>query len=208
MQSTISWLVSFLALFGWGFGAPAAKHHQPQPQIQRQVTRVTASPTPLAVTPSPSPSRSATPTPSAAPAAAEIASEAACPGQSDMAKTVAALTCLTQNARKFHGLATVTDSQTLLAAATAKDQDMARCDYGHTACGQPFDSEIKAKGYTGRCYGENIAEGQQSPREVFVAWMNSPGHRANILGPQYRDLGVAEMSGSQGPLWVMELGGC
>ena len=37
---------------------------------------------------------------------------------------------------------------------------------------------------------------------------NVEGHRANILNNQYRDLGVAETAGSQGPLWVMELGGC
>ena len=209
MQSTISWLMSFWALFGWGWGAPATKHRQPQPQIHRQVTRATPSPTPQAT---PTPSVSPTPSPSAAaapaPASSDIASEATCPGQSDVAKTIAALTCLTAHARQFHGLGTVSDNTALLAAAAAKDQDMARCGYGHTACGQPFDYEIKAKGYTGRCYGENIAEGQKSPREVFVAWMNSAGHRANILNGQYRDLGVAETAGGQGPLWVMELGGC
>lgn len=85
---------------------------------------------------------------------------------------------------------------------------MAKCGYGHTACGFAFEKEIKASGYTGQCYGENIAMGQKSPRDVFVAWMNSPGHRANILNGQYTGIGVAEVAGSQGPLWVMELGGC
>ncbi len=38
--------------------------------------------------------------------------------------------------------------------------------------------------------GENIASGQQTPEEVVAAWMNSPGHRANILNPYYRCIGV------------------
>lgn len=38
--------------------------------------------------------------------------------------------------------------------------------------------------------GENIAYGQQSPEEVVTAWMNSPGHRANILNPSYKHIGV------------------
>jgi uncharacterized protein YkwD len=121
---------------------------------------------------------------------------------------VPALTCLTNNARVFHGLKPLTASQALLTAAAAKAQDMAKCGYGHTACGLPFEHEILAAGYAGHCYGENIAMGQRSPHDVFVAWMNSPEHRANILNADYRDLGVAGQAGSQGPLWVMELGGC
>jgi uncharacterized protein YkwD len=169
-------------------------------------------------TATPTPKASATPKPSAAPAAgsgtaaklgaAEIASEATCPGQSDVSKTAQALTCLTANARVFHGLAPVSANNALMAAAVAKDQDMLSCGYGHTACGRDFGYWIKAKGYTGRCYGENIAMGQKSPREVFVAWMNSEGHRANILNNDYRDIGVAELASSGGPLWSMELGGC
>src|SRR5262249_34351266 len=112
------------------------------------------------------------------------------------------------NARKFHHLGAMARNSALLAAAAAKDADMLNCGYGHEACGRAFDYQIKASGYAGHCWGENIAYGQRSPRDVFVAWMNSPGHRANILGHDYRDLGVAEVAGSQGPLWVMELGGC
>jgi uncharacterized protein YkwD len=102
----------------------------------------------------------------------------------------------------------ISDQPALMAAAAAKAADMKSCGYGHEACGRAFDYEIHAKGYPGRCYGENIAYGQKSPHDVFVAWMNSPGHRANILNPDYRDLGVAETAGPNGPLWVMELGGC
>ena len=196
---TISWLMMLLTWFGWTTSTPPAKPH-PAP-VTPALTRHSPAPTPSAVV-------SPIPSPAPKPAASEIAPEATCPGQSDTAKTIQALTCLTNNARVFHGLKPVVDNQALLAAAAAKDQDMAKCGYGHTACGQQFQHEILAKGYTGQCYGENIAMGQRSPHDVFVAWMNSPGHRANILNASYRDLGVAEAAGPQGPLWTMELGGC
>ena len=85
---------------------------------------------------------------------------------------------------------------------------MLNCGYGHTACGRASNYWVQAKGYTGRCSGENIAMGQRTPREVFTAWMNSPGHRANILNTSYRHIGVAQTASSRGPLWVMHLGGC
>jgi uncharacterized protein YkwD len=105
-------------------------------------------------------------------------------------------------------LAPVKADAKLIAAADAKNQDQLSCGYGHTACGRAADHWIKAKGYAGHCSAENIAMGQRSPREVFAAWMNSAGHRANILGKDYRDLGVSEVTSSRGPLWVMQLGGC
>lgn len=169
--------------------------------------RAAARPTANAV-----PKSSIAPTPSKAPTAstgkAEIASEQVCPGQSDASKTAAALTCLTSNARTFHGLTPVKANAALMAAAAAKDQDMRNCGYGHTACGRAANYWITNKGYTGGCTAENIARGQQTPREVFVGWMNSAGHRANILHANYKDIGVASLDSPAGRLWAMELGGC
>jgi hypothetical protein len=44
--------------------------------------------------------------------------------------------------------------------------------------------------------GENIARGQATPQDVMDAWMNSPGHRANILAADYRDIGIGLAVGS------------
>lgn len=44
--------------------------------------------------------------------------------------------------------------------------------------------------YGYRILGENLAGGQRSPEEVVEAWMNSPGHRANIMNPNFEELGV------------------
>lgn len=55
--------------------------------------------------------------------------------------------------------------------------------------------------------GENLAAGQQSPQEVMTAWMNSPGHRANILDARFTELGVSVRIGGQyGVYWVQEFG--
>jgi uncharacterized protein YkwD len=184
----------------------------PSPSMVVRTVNPTPSLTPAAVvrTTAPRPSSPATlkPTPVATAAKTEIASEQVCGGQGDVAKTTTALLCLTNQARTFHGLPAVQANSALMASAAAKNQDMLNCGYGHTACGRDFSSWIKAKGYTGRCSAENIAMGQRSPREVFVSWMNSAGHRANILNRNYRDLGVAQLASQRGPLWTMHLGGC
>jgi uncharacterized protein YkwD len=46
--------------------------------------------------------------------------------------------------------------------------------------------------------GENVAYGQKGPSEVMTAWMNSPGHRANILNPKYSEIGVGVVMSSNG----------
>jgi uncharacterized protein YkwD len=43
--------------------------------------------------------------------------------------------------------------------------------------------------------GENIAKGQQSPEDVMNAWMNSDGHRKNILNPDFTEIGVGYVKG-------------
>ncbi|NLM13008.1 MAG: hypothetical protein GX209_04600, partial [Epulopiscium sp.] len=46
--------------------------------------------------------------------------------------------------------------------------------------------------------GENIAKGQQTPAQVMNAWMNSPGHRSNILGTSYTQIGVGLATSKNG----------
>ncbi|MFF3908590.1 CAP domain-containing protein [Streptomyces sp. NPDC001848] len=54
--------------------------------------------------------------------------------------------------------------------------------------------------------GENIARGQATPQDVMDAWMNSPGHRANILNCDFQTLGVGVHFGSGGPWWTQDFG--
>ncbi len=56
--------------------------------------------------------------------------------------------------------------------------------------------------------GENIAKGYPSPEAVMKAWMNSPGHRRNILNCDFEALGVGVIRGSNGRLfWTQDFGG-
>ena len=105
---------------------------------------------------------------------------------------------LVNQERAKQGLSALSWSDELTAVARAHSKDMAaRGFFSHTnPDGQsPFD-RMKAVGISYRTAGENIAAGQRTPQEVVNAWMNSEGHRANILNASYTRLGVGYASGS------------
>ncbi|RIK63473.1 MAG: hypothetical protein DCC65_15715 [Planctomycetota bacterium] len=69
------------------------------------------------------------------------------------------------------------------------------------------DSRATSFGYPFMKIGENLAVGQQSVSEVLRDWMNSPGHRMNILDPAFTEIGLAVKVGvGSGPFWVQEFG--
>ena len=91
-------------------------------------------------------------------------------------------------------------------AAKAHSTDMAKRGYfDHvTVEGWTPGDRLRATGASGYVgSGENIAAGQQTPAEVVASWMNSPGHRANILSPDFTHLGVgvATYQGTT-PIWT------
>jgi uncharacterized YkwD family protein len=89
---------------------------------------------------------------------------------------------------------------TNVALAKAKDMyDKGYFDHNSPTYGSPFDM-MKQFGVTFSYAGENIAKGQPTPQEVMTAWMNSSGHRANILNTHYTTIGVAYYKG----VWVQE----
>ncbi len=62
---------------------------------------------------------------------------------------------------------------------------------------------MKQFGISYKAAGENIAKGQRTPAEVMKGWMNSPGHRANILSSSYTEIGVGYVTDSNGTAyWV------
>jgi uncharacterized protein YkwD len=62
-------------------------------------------------------------------------------------------------------------------------------------------------GYDYAVVGENLAAGQTSPEQAFTDWMNSPGHRQNILDPRFTELGIGiRTGGDYGVYWVQEFG--
>ncbi|MDF2521022.1 MAG: hypothetical protein K0R84_1650 [Clostridia bacterium] len=94
--------------------------------------------------------------------------------------------------RSKHGLAALKENWELSRVARYKSADMAAKNYfSHTSptYGSPFRM-MESFGIKYSSAGENIAMGQRTPQEVMNAWMNSPGHRANILSPSYTQIGV------------------
>ncbi|HEV8636689.1 MAG TPA: CAP domain-containing protein [Chloroflexota bacterium] len=119
---------------------------------------------------------------------------------------------LVNQERVRSGLAPVWENTVLTSAGEAYAAYMASADFfSHTGPdGSTVSSRAEAAGYAGWTWlGENIAAGQSTPEQVFQAWMNSAGHRANILSPNAREIGIghAEDAGARyRHYWTMELG--
>lgn len=122
--------------------------------------------------------------------------------------------CLVNRARQGRGLAPLAAPATLAKAADRKSGDILRCDeFSHEACGREFTYWFDRVGYRGCREGENIAYASGSyatPRAIFRLWMDSAGHRRNILGP-YREVGIGLRIGtlegtSDAHVWTQEFG--
>ncbi|MEV7246388.1 CAP domain-containing protein [Streptomyces sp. NPDC093248] len=105
------------------------------------------------------------------------------------------------------GCSALSANSSLTSLAEAFSDDMAaRGFFDHTDPdgASPWDRAAKA-GITD-LGGENIARGQADAAAVMDAWMNSPGHRANILNCDFKTLGVGVHMGSGGPWWTQDFG--
>ncbi|WP_343450841.1 CAP domain-containing protein [Micromonospora oryzae] len=170
---------------------------------------------PTSASPSPSPSRTARPTPkpsrttaasrsnqrSSAPATPRVA---AAPGVSAQAQEVVDLV----NAERAKaGCDALKIDDKLMAAAQAHSQDQAdhRKMTHDGSDGSDVGERLDRAGYAWRAYGENVAWNQQTPAAVMDAWMNSPGHRANILNCSFTEIGVG-VANSNGPYWTQDFG--
>jgi uncharacterized protein YkwD len=130
----------------------------------------------------------------------------------------ATMLCLTNWARTQSGLAPLKASTTLDAAGAAKlGADLSCGEFTHTPCGNPFTNVFATylAGATSYSVGENIAWGTGSygtPRSTMDSWLNSEGHRANILDPRFAELGIgylpnkAFLGYSGATLWSQEFG--
>jgi uncharacterized protein YkwD len=191
------------------------KHRAPEPAPATPVPAPTAGPgTASAPTPAPAPAPApagppaSAPTPSAAPVVpaagtATCADTGARPDATNTAALTAAVLCLVNQQRTGNGLVALTDNAALDRAAQAHSEDMvARSFFSHTTPdGTAFSTRILAAGYPAgaRAMAENIAWGSGSlgtPAQVVTDWMNSPGHRANILNGALRESGIGIAAGA------------
>lgn len=111
---------------------------------------------------------------------------------------------LVNEQRAAYGLSPLTLNTELSNVARLKSQDMHDNNYfDHTSptYGSPFDM-MASFGISYQAAGENIAMGYATPEAVMEAWMNSSGHRANILNSSYTQIGVGYVA--DGNYWTQE----
>ena len=112
---------------------------------------------------------------------------------------------LVNKERNAAGLSALAENSRLSEVAQAKAEDMMKNGYfSHTSptYGSPFEM-MKTFGITYKSAGENIAKGQKTPAAVMNGWMNSSGHRTNILNASYEQIGAGFCKDSSGvAYWV------
>lgn len=153
------------------------------------------------------------------PWAAYLAPESACPGGEDRFAAFAdqqrTMICLVNWARQRHGLRPLPENPDLSAAARLKAKDIRRCnDFSHGACGREPEAVARRIGYRG-AWGENLYLGPVEfgrPRVALDQWLNSAGHRENLLRAGWSEQGIAllpveSFNGQREvALWVSQFG--
>jgi uncharacterized protein YkwD len=149
-----------------------------------------------------------------------LAPTSACGSADDAAAPAAvqvrAVTCLVNWARAQDSRRRLVRRPALQLAATLKGERVASCgQFSHSPCGSAVTAAVRAAGYRYTTFGENLFAGtwgQVSPRDVVTAWLQSPEHRANILGPSFKDLGAAPvraqglLDGGDAVVWTATFG--
>ncbi|MTT30699.1 hypothetical protein GMB86_01550 [Terrilactibacillus sp. BCM23-1] len=114
---------------------------------------------------------------------------------------------LTNQERAKQGLKPLQIDTKLSKMARDKSQDMKDknyFDHQSPTYGSPFDM-MKSYGISYSTAGENIAAGQKTPQDVVNAWMNSEGHRKNIMNSNFTHIGVGYVDGgAKGSYWTQE----
>jgi uncharacterized protein YkwD len=180
---------------------PSRSARPPQPAPPRKPSsppRPSASATSAVPKPEPTPSRTATKAPAPTSPPVTVSREAA---------VAAEVLKLVDDERAKAGCTPLAANSSLTGLAEAFSDDMAaRGFFDHTDPDgrTPWDRAAKA-GITD-LGGENIARGQADAAAVTNAWMNSPGHRANILNCGFKTLGVGVHFGPGGPWWTADFG--
>jgi len=175
----------------------------------------TGSPSAAPTSARPSPTRTATPKPSRTTAPSRQLQRTAAPSStatrtastSGLSAELQQVVDLVNQERAKAGCKAVTVDDKLTLAAQRHSQDQAdHQTMTHDGSdGSDVGERLDRVGYAWRAYGENVAWNQQSPAAVMDAWMNSSGHRANILNCSFTQIGVG-VARSNGPYWTQDFG--
>jgi uncharacterized protein YkwD len=119
-----------------------------------------------------------------------------------------ALVAQTNAERKKRGLGRLEPSPLLLKAARDHTTRMAARDVlAHELDGKGPEERLADVGYRHAGWGENVAMGQRSAGEAIATWMDSPGHRANLLNPDFRQIGVGIATNARGQRYFTQVFG-
>ncbi|MBF5029566.1 MULTISPECIES: CAP domain-containing protein [unclassified Micromonospora] len=181
-----------------------------------------ASPSAVPTTAAPSPTKKATPKPSRSTAPSRQQERSSAPGggsssggssggststkataTTGLSTELQKVVTIVNQERAKAGCKALTVNAKLNLAAQRHSQDQAdhqKMDHTGSDGSQPWD-RVKAAGYSYRMVGENVAWNYQTPAAVMEGWMNSEGHRKNILNCSYTQIGVG-VARSNGPYWT------
>ncbi|MEV6655336.1 CAP domain-containing protein [Streptomyces sp. NPDC051219] len=181
-----------------GWWKHAAAPSAPKATATPSAPKATATPTtPKAPTPK------VTATPSAPKATAmPVAPTATAPASGATARVLQ----LVNSERSKAGCSPVTLNAKLSKAALDHSKDMsAHTNMSHTGSdGSNPGDRITRAGYSWRTYGENVAYGYTTPENVMTGWMDSPGHKANILNCEFKEIGIG--LAQPGNYWTQDFG--
>ncbi|SCL51815.1 Uncharacterized conserved protein YkwD, contains CAP (CSP/antigen 5/PR1) domain [Micromonospora citrea] len=190
-------------------GAPAPAGTEGTPGDALAAPTPSAAPT--TAKPTPTPTRTTKPTPapsrSTAPSRRTVERSSApttkAPASSGVSAQAREVVNLVNAERAKAGCGALSVDTKLMTAAQRHSQDQAdHRNMSHTGSdGSDAGERLDRVGYAWRTYGENVAWNQKTPAAVMDAWMNSPGHRANILNCAFTEIGVGVAS-SNGPYWT------
>ncbi|MFD9303355.1 CAP domain-containing protein [Streptomyces sp. NPDC060048] len=154
------------------------------------------------------PASTQAPRPARTPAATAGGGSGGSGGSSGETGAESAVLALVNKERAAAGCGPLTANAKLSAAARAYSDTMARSGVmSHTGPdGSTMTTRVEAAGYGWSRLGENIARGQADAAAVMNAWMNSPGHKANILNCGFREIGIGFHKGDGGPWWTQDFG--
>ena len=164
-----------------------------QAPVQQQPAPIQQQPAPAPIQQQPAPKQQRPAPPQAQPAPKQpAATQNNAPATGTVSQYVQQVIDLTNAQRSKNGLPALKADTQLNSVAQKKSLDMQQKNYfSHTSptYGSPFDM-MRDFGVTYKSAGENIAQGQRTPQEVVNAWMNSEGHRKNILSSNFTHIGV------------------
>lgn len=194
---------------------PSATPARPTPKPKATPSKTKRpTPTPTRSTSAPSREGTRTPKPSPKPTRTTTTPPPTTKPGGGSGTAEAQVLALTNQERAKAGCGPLRTNSSLVKAAEAHASDMvAKHYFAHDSLDgrSPFD-RMKAAGFKGGSMAENIAVGYSSPAAVVTGWMNSPGHRQNILNCGYSMIGIGYNSGQVKPewgkgSWVQDFGG-